>query len=184
MLLDNITQLFNIGGISDIESIANDISFSNRFGGVLISPSKANISKDDKEVSKRIKTVSLPEMALTSNPHSKNGRVFNMTSNMTLGELSITFYESEEFLVTDYFSKWQEHANPTNEGNRHLRYYNDIVGTFEFFYKNIDGSTNSPITRKYKGVTPISVGTVEFDKSSKGTLQEITVTFTVEWFDK
>ncbi len=126
-----------------------------------------------------VKSVSLPNRTIGNIELNWQGMKAKIAGDPTFDDITFTFLNNYEFDIKNYIEKWLEKISTmsTNERTAHAEYKSEIKLTQL-------GRTADEVLAEYVlvGAYPITMDSIELNHESNDTVEEMSVTFTLDYF--
>lgn len=172
----------------DIETLKNNstiydnlgIPLVNRFACLLQGP-KGKIAQLDSKpewLNFQVLSVDCPGISINTNDSELNGVNRYYFKGRSYDDLQITFLETSELTLRDYFALWMKEAVhiDTVNGGVERRYITDIVAE-NFFLAPLDYKGIARRGDRFRGVFPIKIQDINYNYATAGEIVKTTVTF-------
>ena len=198
-VINTISNLFGINNnsINDMINVANNSIIPSRYtvDSFTFPP---NITNDSKSVIARIKNVNVPNITLEMDSIVRKKKDIYIAKKRSIGQMTITFYESQNLFITTVFSNWINNVFDSVNDN-YYRYENEYKGSVGLspvvdFSKSNTSIINLSLSKKPKidsnntgkifcKITPTNISELSFDNDNDESFLTVTVTFNVEFDD-
>lgn len=170
--LDSISS--SLFSDSAIGNMLNDVQFANRFRVELSQPTKLQIFTIEDD-SFMVKSFNVPNVTLNLVERNYSGIKTKVVNSRDYDSFSIVFYEKESGKLRAKFHEWENYIFNRETGK--LGYYKNYISNM-FTLQVLSTESKDIMTKiNFHEVFPISIGDITYDRDSKDTLIEFSVTF-------
>ena len=153
---------------------------SNQFKVTLPFPGYASVGGETSDLAFLCKSSALPGMAIPAIDIPFRGRQLKIAGDRTFDDWSITVINDTDFKLYRAFERWMNGINnmTDNEGIANPADY-QVDGFIDQLDRN--GTTLKSYT--YRGLFPITLGSIPVNYETNNTIEEFTVTFAIQYFE-
>ena len=157
------------------ERAGGDLARHNRFK-VIIEPPKV-LSKDFPIdfVTNMVKKVNMPQLAVNNFQYERAGKILNIPTHVTFGDLSISFYNDVNHIMRNLMVKWQKQCLSNWTENVTSVPLLSLAGSIKVLQYNADNMYTSFI--EMTNCWPKQVSALEFDHHADHSFNDFTVEF-------
>lgn len=165
--------------IDDLKFRFLDVARPNLFSIQLFPPNQLPLPPQ-KTVEAAVKTAVFPSMEVGDLSIVRMGLRYPVPGDVTMGEVSVTFFNDAQFLIRDFFMRWIK-LFVNDYGNAYLSVPKSVMTGKMVIYQH------AGTLETVKGCTlfhawPKSVGEIQLAHDSESTSEEFTVSFAYTYF--